>query len=344
MKGPDKPSKNAAVKASPPDPSRPIDRKSTISELADEYLRRHAREPYKRVSSVKNDRSMLRRIILPHLGPMRIGAITRSTIEDLRDSLSATKYTANRVLALLSCMYTLAEQWESERHPDRPPLRNPVRHVQRLEEQANDRWLRPDELRRLLRELNRHEDQLSASAVKLILLTGARKMECLRATWAEFDLDEALWGKPSHHVKQRKKQYVALNREAVELLRRMRREARGGPYLFPGRTGVRETKSDIYHFWDEVRQRAKLPDVRIHDLRHSFASALISAGESLEHIGALLGHCSLQATKRYSHLSLEPLREVSNHFGKIYREAGGRLRRRSSLRSALGGLPRHKQR
>jgi site-specific recombinase XerC len=68
--------------------------------------------------------------------------------------------------------------------------------------------------------------------------------------------------------------------------------------------------------------------------RHSFASALISAGESLEHIGALLGHCRLQATKRYSHLSLEPLREVSNHFGKIYREAGGRLRRRSSLRSA----------
>jgi integrase len=297
-----------------------------MCELGDEYLRRHARPPYKRPSSCRNDRSMLQRIILPRLGSIKIEAVGRRTIEDLRDSLAATKYQANRVLALLSCMFTLAEQWDSELHPGRPPLRNPVRHVQRLQEAKSERWLRRDELRRLLLALNRHEDQANANAVRLIVLTGCRKMEAMSACWSEFDLEEGLWSKPSHHVKQRKTHHVALNADACRLLRTMKRTAQG-PYLFPGRPGVRDTRSDLYRFWDEVRQESKLPDVRIHDLRHTFASWLVSGGESLELVGALLGHTDPRTTQRYSHLASQPLREASNRFGKLYREAGGRRRR-----------------
>jgi site-specific recombinase XerD len=87
---------------------------------------------------------------------------------------------------------------------------------------------------------------------------------------------------------------------------------------------MRDTRCDVYKFWDEVRKTAKVADVRIHDLRHTFASHLVSSGESLELVGALLGHTDPRTTQRYSHLASEELREASNHFAKMYREAGGR--------------------
>jgi integrase len=300
-----------------------VDRTSTFQELADEYLRRHARAPYKRESSIRNDRSMLKRIILRRLGSKKVAAVSRRQIEDLRDSLSATKYQANRVLALLSRMFSLCEEWDSEVDSARPPLRNPVRHVKRLEEEKCERWLRREELKRLLRVLRRHSDQASANAVRLIVLTGCRKMEALAAEWTEFDLAESIWTKPSHHVKNRTRHHVALNADACLLLRRMKRRAKG-PYLFPGRPGVRDTRSDLYRFWNDVRQKAQLPDVRIHDLRHTFASHLVSGGESLELVGELLGHTDPRTTQRYAHLASQPLRDASNRFAKLYREAGGR--------------------
>jgi len=302
--------------------TRPVDRESTIRELAEEYLRRHARAPYKRPSSVRNDRSMLKRIILPRLGSLKVQDVVRRHIEDLRDSLGGTRYQANRVLALLSCMFTLCEEWDGEVDSNRPPLRNPVRHVKRLQEDKCDRWLRREELKRLLGALNRQEDQASANAVRLIVLTGCRKGEALAAEWSEFDLAERIWTKPSHHVKNRTRHHVALNADACLLLRRMKRRGKG-QFLFPGRSGVRDCRSDLYRFWDEVRQEARLPDVRIHDLRHTFASHLISSGESLELVGELLGHTDPRTTRRYAHLASAPLREVSNRFGKLYREAGG---------------------
>jgi hypothetical protein len=109
--------------------TKTVDQSSIVEELAQEYLQRYARAPYKRASSARNDRSMLKRIILPRFGEMRVEAVGRRQIEDLRDELSATKYQANRVLSLLSRLFTLAEQWDSETDRNRPPLRNPVRSV-----------------------------------------------------------------------------------------------------------------------------------------------------------------------------------------------------------------------
>jgi len=125
--------------------TKPVDRSSTFEELTEEYLRRYARVRYKRASSVPNDRSMLTRIILPRFGAMRVDAVGRRQIEDLRDELSATKYQANRVLSLLSRMYTLAEQWDSEVDRNRPPLRSPARSVKRPQEEKCERWLRRDD-------------------------------------------------------------------------------------------------------------------------------------------------------------------------------------------------------
>jgi site-specific recombinase XerD len=92
---------------------------------------------------------------------------------------------------------------------------------------------------------------------------------------------------------------------------------------------MRDTRCDIYKFWNQVRQTARVTDVRVHDLRHTFASYLVSGGESLELVGALLGHTDPRTTQRYSHLASEKLREVSNRFAKTYREAGGRRRAKS---------------
>jgi integrase len=310
---------------------KPVDRYSTFQELADEYLQRYARAPYKRASSVRNDRSMLKRIILPRFGEMTVEAVGRRHIEDLRDDLSGTKYQANRVLSLLSRMFSLAEQWDAEVDRSRPPLRNPVRGIKRFHEERCERWLKRGEMKRLLGALRRHPDQKTADAIRLILLTGCRKSEALRASWAEFDLEERIWTKPSHHVKQRTRHHVALNADACLLLGTMRRRA-AAAYLFPGRRGMRDTRCDIYKFWNQVRQTAKVADVRVHDLRHTFASYLVSGGESLELVGALLGHTDPRTTQRYSHLASEKLREASNRFAQTYREAGGR--RRSKVAAA----------
>jgi integrase len=200
--------------------TKPVDRYSIFQELTDEYLQRYARAPHKRASSVRNDRSMLKRIILPRFGEMKVEAVGRRHIEDLRDDLSGTKYQVNRVLSLLSRMFSLAEQWDAEVDRSRPPLRNPVRGIKRLHEERCERWLKRDEMKRLLGALRRHPDQKAADAIRLILLTGCRKSEALRASWAEFDLEDRIWTKPSHHVKQRTRHHVALNADAAYCSRR----------------------------------------------------------------------------------------------------------------------------
>ena len=167
--------------------------------------------------------------------------------------------------------------------------------------------------------MNGHKNQRMADVIRLLMLTGARRGEVLNATWDQFDLDRAVWTKPAATTKQRKLHRTPISGAAVQLLRIIRaRVPKECPWVFPGDANGKPVQ-EIKRFWHDVRKQAKLTDVRIHDLRHTFASLLVSGGMSLPMIGKLLGHTQVQTTQRYSHLFDDPLRVGLNHIGEMLR-------------------------
>jgi integrase len=176
------------------------------------------------------------------------------------------------------------------------------------------------------------ENPSGANALRLLLLTGAREGEVLKADWMQFDLERGVWTKPSAHTKEKKIEHVPLSDQALAILRSMKPEGATGA-LFPGRNeGARVT---LRRPWTQVCKRAGLtraitlqgkrrqitrhkPTLRVHDLRHNFASYLVSNGASLPIIGKLLGHTQVATTQRYAHLADAPLRDAANVFGKIF--------------------------
>lgn len=298
----------------------------TISELATQYLERHA-ETHKRASGRRNDRQMLRGIVLPRLGSFQLKAVGRRDIETLHASLKATPYRANRVLSLLSKMFSLAMEWGWRSD-------NPVRGIPRFHEDKRERWLTVDELRRIDIALDAYPDQRAANVIRMLLMTGAREGEVLKADWTQFDLKRGIWTKPSHHTKQKKIEHVPLGADVLKLLHSMKQKA-AGP-LFPGTNG--SARVTIRRPWVQVCKAAGLvevltlkgkrrtinryrPTLRIHDLRHTYASHLVSDGVSLQVVGKLLGHTNPQTTNRYAHVADEALRKATNRFGEIFTAA-----------------------
>ena len=149
------------------------------------------------------------------------------------------------------------------------------------------------------------------------MLTGARLGEARTATFDQFNLDLAIWTKQAAYTKQRRTHRVPISHEAVALIR-LRRDAvpKGCPFLFPGDVEGQPV-IELKRFWARMRARAEIPDVRIHDLRHTFASLLVSGGASLEMIGKLLGHTQSGTTQRYAHLIESPLRAGVNAVGEM---------------------------
>ncbi len=299
----------------------------TLKQLSDAYLEKWA-EPNKRAGTVYDDRSLLNGVILPALGDLPIGGIKRADIADMHASLKDTPYRANRALALLHHMFTWAMaddsgEWTMDK--------NPVSGVRKYHEEKRDRWLSEDELIRLADALDKYprqcgqgalsekqrdwlqtEARRSMDALRLIMVTGCRKSEALTAKWTDFDLARGVWTKPSHRTKEKKTEHVALNAQALALLERMDRK---GDYLFPGR--MAGNLQDVKTPWASVCKLAKLQGVRIHDLRHSFASHLVSSGVSLPVVGKLLGHTQASTTQRYAHLADNPQRDAANLFPVI---------------------------
>lgn len=302
-------------------------RARTLRQLSAAYLEKWA-EPNKRPGTVYDDRSLLNGVILPCLGDLPIGGIKRADVADLHASLKATPYRANRALALLHHMFTWAMADDSgEWAVDK----NPAAGVRKYHEEKRDRWLSEDELIRLADALEKYplkcgqgalsekqrdwlqtEARRAMDALRLIMVTGCRKSEALTAQWADFDLVRGVWTKPSHRTKEKKTEHVALNAQALVLLEGMERKSE---YVFPGRMGG--NVQDVKTPWASVCKLAKLQGVRIHDLRHSFASHLVSSGVSLPVVGKLLGHTQASTTQRYAHLSDNPQRDAANLFPVI---------------------------
>jgi integrase len=192
---------------------------------------------------------------------------------------------------------------------------NPTDEIELFPEEKRQRWLREDEMERLTEALAKHPNQPAVSAIRLLLLTGARKGEVLSAKWKDFDLKLGIWTKPSLHTKQKRTEHLPLSDAALALLADMCKES-NDDYLFPGRRPGCPLEN-IRNVWAELCKSAQLENVRIHDLRHTFASHLVSGGVPLAVVGKLLGHTQSQTTERYAHLAESPLRAATNKFADL---------------------------
>ena len=205
-------------------------------------------------------------------------------------------------------MFALAIKWDWRSD-------NPARGIEKYLEEKRERYLSQDELARLTAALAEYPNQTAANAIRLLLLTGARKGEALSATWGQLDLEAGVWTKPSAHTKQKKLHRVPLSAPAMQLLSEMKSNA-ASDHVFTGRAPG-EPLQDIKGAWETIRKAANIEDVRVHDLRHTYASILASAGLSLPIIGALLGHTQPSTTARYAHLYDDPLRKATETVGAI---------------------------
>lgn len=316
-----------------------------LEEFAERYLREHA-EPHKKPASVAEDRANLRRAILPALGKLRLDTITRADVVRFHLSRKDTPTNANRCLALLSHMFATAEKWAL-----RPDGSNPCRHVERFPENKRKRFLSADEMARLGKALaeaeapadGTAESPMAIAALRLLMLTGARLSEILTLEWEHVDLERGVLHLPDSKTGDRP---VFLNAPAQEVLKKLPR-IEGNPHVIPGKIArTHLTIGGIEHCWWRVRERAALSDVRIHDLRHSYASVAVANGTSLPIIGALLGHSKAETTQRYAHLSNDPLRAAAETVGASIAAAlnGGTERKATGSEGRKPGRQRRARR
>jgi integrase len=250
--------------------------------------------------------------IIPALGQLKVANVTFADIDGAHRAITkrGRPYRANRVLALLSRMFSMAIRWHMR--PD-----NPCKGVERNQEHKRRRYLSADELTRLIKALDEYGDQQSADIIRMLLLTGARRGEVLQARWQDIDLATSTWRKPGATTKQKTDHQLPLSSAAVQLLADLRqRVPHDAGLLFPAADGSqrRALKRDA---WVSICRAASLKGARLHDLRHTYASVLASAGLSLPIIGQLLGHTTPATTARYAHLFDDPLRAAAERAGAI---------------------------
>ncbi|GAB4227946.1 MAG: site-specific integrase [Methyloligellaceae bacterium] len=306
----------------------------TVSELIDRYIVEHTCNLSPR--SASDQKSMLRKLVEPEWGSRKAAEITPADVERLLNKIAQgrarphkakpkgkrrkplappkpTPVRANRVGEVLRKMFNLAVAWGIR--PD-----NPAASFTRRVENEREVFLSLEEIDRLAKVFEDHPNKRAADIVRMLLLTGARLGEVRQARFEQFNLELAIWTKPAATTKQRKTHRLPLSPEAVEFVR-MRRRAVDDPdcpWLFPGDAEGKPVQ-EIRRFWDDCRKRAELPNVRLHDLRHTFASLLVSGGMSLPMIGRLLGHTQAKTTQRYAHLMDDPLRQGVAAVGELLR-------------------------
>jgi integrase len=264
---------------------------------------------YKR--SWQTDEIVLRVHVLPCLGHLFLDEITTERIIEIVAAMRSDDYapgSVGRVIVILRYLFNLGRKWNVLRGPENPASGIPVpADVQR------NRFLDKDEIKRLVEALAKDENQVAAKAILLLLLTGARRNEITHARWEHVDLNTSTLLVPLS--KSGKPRYIFLNADAMDVLRSIPRLP-DNPYVFPSPITGRPSAS-LYFPWTRIRTKAGLDDVRLHDLRHSFASALVNDGKGLYAVQQLLGHANGKATQRYAHLSRETLADAAEAMGKL---------------------------
>ncbi|MBN8977224.1 MAG: tyrosine-type recombinase/integrase [Rhizobiales bacterium] len=314
----------------------------TVADLCDIYLRDGVE--MKKASTITTDRSRIERHIKPLLGRKRVAAVTSldvktfmknvangKTARDVktgkrgRSIVRGGKGAATRTVRLLGGIFTFAVE-----HKYRTD--NPVHGVEKYPDGRNERYLTTAELNRLGTAIHEGEtagiphkpskskhapkektrtvvDQFAAAAIRLLIFTGSRLGEILNLRWAEVDLERGLLFLPDSKTGRKT---VVLAGPAIAVLEQL---PKAGIYVIAGETAGAEDekpRADLNRPWRAIRRRAGLEDLRLHDLRHSFASVGAGAGLGLPVIGKLLGHTQASTTARYAHLDADPVRRAAN--------------------------------
>ncbi len=273
----------------------------TVAELAARYLEEHVLVRCK-ASTARTHRQIVGKHLLPELGKLPAAAVGREHVTALHYKLRHTPATANMVIAALSQMIKRGEDWGLISEGG-----NPCRFVVKYRQRKRERFLTEEEFRRLSRVLGTLEAAgrvpvHAAAAIRLLMLTGCRRNEILTLRWEDVHLEVNELRLRDSKTGPRA---VPLSPAAVKIIAGLPRAA-GNPWVIAGRRpGAR--LSDFNSHWYCVRTRAGLEDVRLHDLRHSFASRALALGESLPMIGKLLGHTKIQTTARYAHLACDSI-------------------------------------
>ena len=276
---------------------------ATVAELAERYLREHVAVRCK-PKTQREYRRVIARHLLPALGKVPIAALGRAHVAELHYRLRKTPCAANEAVNALSRMLNRAEAWDLV-----PAGSNPCRFVARYRTRRPERFLTEKEFRGLGEALDVLEaggrvPVHAAAALRLLMLTGCRCNEILTLRWEDVALERAELRLRDSKTGPR---VVPLSPAASRVLAGLPRPS-GNPWVIAGREpGARLTH--IAYYWYRVRERVGLDDVRLHDLRHSFASRALALGESLPMIGRLLGHSKIQTTARYAHLARDSVRE-----------------------------------
>jgi integrase len=253
-------------------------------------------------NTIKTNQSYIKRFLIPAFGKRTVASITREDILRLHVKLSDTPYQANRVLALLRKMFSLAEKWG-----DRPQNSNPCTYIDKNKEYARERYLTAEEMMKLDQVLTKYEEEKysAVTAIRLLLLTGCRKGEILTLKWEHIKDRLRILDLPDSKTGAKK---IPVSSVVIDMLEET---LKVNEYVCFGRN-ENACLVGLQKIWEKFRKEIGLEDVRIHDLRHSFASAAISNGINLKYLSKLLGHANVRTTERYAHLTLEPLHEATD--------------------------------
>lgn len=270
-----------------------------------------------RKRSWHKDESLFRMRLKAKFGHKRLDTITRQSVMDFHTHLlekeGLAPATADHHLKLMRRMFNLAVEWEViEKNPlNRIPLFNADNKV--------ENYLNQEQLKRLLGVLHNSKNKQTCNVMLFLLTTGARLNEALSARWSNIDVDNRVWKIPATNSKSKRLRSVPLNNSAIEVLKRTATEGQFDHVFVNHRTG--KPLRNVHTGWKSLRKQAGLPHLRIHDLRHSFASFLVNNGRTLYEVQQILGHSVPVVTQRYAHLSAKTLLSASDAASACIAEA-----------------------
>jgi integrase len=291
----------------------------SVAKLIDAFMAEHGAKL--KAKTRGHYRGALAELVAAH-GSIKAEALTRAQVAAVHSAMTETPYQANRMLAAISSLYAWAE-----RHGHLPEGHsNPARKIRRYREEGRERFLTGEELSRLGDALRLSEtlDPFPIAAIRLLILTGARLREILDAKWEQVDFERGILNLADSKTGRKP---VYLSAAALEVLAGLPR-LEGNPHLIPGAKHG-EPRADLKKPWAAITKAAELDGLRIHDLRHSFASIGAGASLSLPVIGRLLGHTQAATTQRYAHLADDPMRAGVERIG-------------ATISAAMGALPAQK--
>ena len=271
-----------------------------LKDFCNVYLQQHANIK-KKLSSVIEDKRLMRLHIIPNFGNVCLKEITRAMITKHHQSMYQTPHGANRFLSLMSKMMNLAERWEY-----RPLNSNPCRHIERYKEEGRQIYLSMEQIEKIghvIKQMEQTESIFVLSAIKLLLFTGRRTGEILTLKWDYIDFENSKMNLPD--TKTGAKSFFFSPTVKQILLNLPNKEG------FVFKSVLKDKRvTTVRHIWKKICKLAKIENVRVHDLRHTYASLAVQNGYSLPIISKMLGHADIKTTQRYAHLHDDPVNQA----------------------------------